>query len=174
MAIESTTGTVGVRVRPTSAFLPYAALLSTIGLLASDMYLPSLERIRLYFRSDAGEVALSLSLYMAGFAAAQFVYGALSDQVGRKPPLLFGLCVFVVGTIGCVTASDIERFLAFRVVQSIGVGAAYVLWQPMVFDLFEGEALDRLFSRLMAIGSLSPALAPVVGGYLSSAFGWRS
>jgi len=155
-------------------FFVYATLLSTIGLLASDMYLPALASIRGYFGSDAAKVGLSLSLYMAGFSFAQLFYGALSDQVGRKPPLLVGLSLFLGGTLGCVVATDIRWFLVFRSIQAVGVGAAYVLWQPMVFDLFEGEEVQKLFARLMAVGSLSPALAPPLGGYLTKSFGWHS
>jgi MFS transporter, DHA1 family, multidrug resistance protein len=155
-------------------FLVYALLLSTIGLFASDMYLPALGAIQSYFRSDAQSVGLSLSLYMSGFAVAQLFYGALSDQVGRKPPLLAGLTLFLLGTIGCLLATSIELFLAFRLVQAIGVGAAYVLWQPMIFDLFKGEEVQRVFARLMAVGSISPALAPLAGGYLTRGLGWHS
>jgi DHA1 family bicyclomycin/chloramphenicol resistance-like MFS transporter len=119
-------------------------------------------------------VGLSISIYMTGFAVAQLFYGALSDQIGRKPPLLIGLVLFLAGTLGCVFAPTIEAFLAFRLLQALGVGAAYVLWQPMVFDLFHGDEVQRLFARLMAIGSLSPALAPLLGGYLTETLGWRS
>ncbi|HEU4411675.1 MAG TPA: Bcr/CflA family efflux MFS transporter [Polyangiaceae bacterium] len=152
----------------------YATLLSTLGLFASDMYLPALSAIQRHFHSDASHVGLSLSVYMAGFAVAQLFYGALSDQVGRKPPLLAGLSLFLAGTAGCVLAPGIGSFLAFRLVQAIGVGAAYVLWQPMVFDLFEGDEVQKLFSVLMAVGSLSPAFAPLAGGYLTQSLGWRS
>ncbi len=155
-------------------FFVYATLLSIIGLFASEMYVPALGAIQSHFQSDAAKVGLSLSIYMAGFAVAQLFYGALSDQVGRKPPLLIGLSLFLVGTLGCVFAGSIESFLAFRLVQSLGVGAAYVLWQPMVFDLFQGDEVQRLFARLMAVGSLSPALAPLLGGYMTQAFGWHS
>lgn len=155
-------------------FLIYATLLSVIGLFASEMYVPALGTIQRYFDSDAASVGLSISIYMTGFAVAQLFYGALSDQVGRKPPLVVGLSLFLAGTLGCVLASSIEAFLAFRLVQALGVGAAYVLWQPMVFDLFQGDEVQRLFARLMAIGSLSPALAPLLGGYLTKTLGWHS
>lgn len=155
-------------------FLIYAVLLSVIGLFASEMYVPALGMIQHHFHSDAAKVGLSLSIYMAGFSVAQLFYGALSDQVGRKPPLLIGLVLFLAGTLGCTFAGSIEAFLVFRLVQALGVGAAYVLWQPMVFDLFHGSEVQRLFGRLMAVGSLSPALAPLFGGYLTQSFGWQS
>jgi DHA1 family bicyclomycin/chloramphenicol resistance-like MFS transporter len=155
-------------------FLIYATLLSIIGLFASEMYVPALDMIQRHFQTDAARVGLSLSIYMTGFAVAQLFYGALSDQVGRKPPLVIGLLLFLAGTLGCMLAGSIEAFLAFRLLQALGVGAAYVLWQPMVFDLFRGDEVQRVFGRLMAVGSLSPALAPLLGGHLAKSLGWRS
>lgn len=155
-------------------FLIYATMLSVIGLFASDMYLPALDNIRGYFTAEASMVGLSLSIYMAGFTIAQLIYGALSDQIGRKKPLLTGLVLFLVGTLGCVYAETITQFLIFRLVQSIGICAAYILWQPMIIDLFKGDDVQKFFSMIMAMGGLSPALAPLVGGYLTEVAGWQS
>jgi DHA1 family bicyclomycin/chloramphenicol resistance-like MFS transporter len=156
------------------SFLVYAALLSIIGLFASDMYLPTLNQIREGFGTTEALVGISLSIYMIGFAFAQLVYGPLSDQIGRKPALALGLALFAVGTFGCIYSPSIEVFLAFRLVQAIGVCAAYILWQPMIIDLFEGEEVQKIFSMLMALGALSPAAAPIAGGYIASSWGWEA
>jgi DHA1 family bicyclomycin/chloramphenicol resistance-like MFS transporter len=155
-------------------FLIYATTLSVIGLFASDMYLPALANIQGYFSAEASMVGLSISIYMAGFTIAQLFYGSLSDQVGRKKPLIVGIVLFLVGTIGCVYSHSIESFLVFRLIQSIGICAAYILWQPMILDLFKGEEVQKLFSMIMAMGGLSPALAPLVGGYLTEISGWQT
>jgi len=155
-------------------FLIYATLLSVLGLFASDMYIPALSPIRHYFDTNSGMVGLSLSIYMAGFAVAQLFYGALSDQLGRKRPLIFGLVLFLLGTLGCIYARSIETFIFFRIVQSLGVGAAYVLWQPMVIDLFDKKDLQKIFSLLFALGAISPALAPLVGGLLTKWIDWHA
>src|SRR5690606_37403012 len=107
-------------------FLIYATTLSVIGLFASDMYLPALANIQGYFSAEASMVGLSISIYMAGFTIAQLFYGSLSDQVGRKKPLIVGIVLFLVGTIGCVYSHSIESFLVFRLIQSIGICAAYI------------------------------------------------
>ena len=99
-------------------FLVYATTLSIIGLFASDMYLPALANIQDHFSAEASMVGLSLSVYMAGFTIAQLIYGSLSDQVGRKKPLIIGIILFLLGTIGCVYSETITQFLAFRLVQS--------------------------------------------------------
>ncbi|WP_442801851.1 multidrug effflux MFS transporter [Serratia rubidaea] len=154
-------------------FLVYVALLSTIGLFASDLYLPALANIQQFYQTNAGNVGLSLSIYMAGFSFGQLFYGALSDQLGRKAPLVVGLALFLAGTLGCLYATSIEVFLLCRLIQSIGCCAAYVLWQPMIVDLFEGHEVQKLFTMMMALGGLSPALAPLIGGYVTAAFGWK-
>lgn len=154
-------------------FLVYAALLSTIGLFASDLYLPALVNIQEFYQTDAGTVGLSLSIYMAGFSIGQLFYGAISDQLGRKAPLLIGLLLFLAGTLGCIYARSIELFLLCRLIQSLGVCAAYVLWQPMIVDLFDGNDVQKLFTLMMALGGLSPALAPLIGGYVAAYFGWK-
>ena len=160
--------------KPQRYLFLYFALLSTLGLFASDMYLPALKQIQEYFSTNPGTVALSMSVYMVSFSIAQLLYGPISDQVGRKLPLLVGLVIFLVGTLGCVYSANITMFLIFRAVQALGVGAAYVMWQPMVIDSFAGDDVHKLFARLMALGSISPAFAPVLGGLMADSFGWQS
>lgn len=155
-------------------FLIYAAFLSFIGMFASDMYLPTLNQIQGGFHTTEALVGLSVGIYMMGFAFAQLIYGALSDQIGRKLSLSLGLSVFGLGTFGCIYAQNIEIFLIFRLVQAVGVSAAFVLWQPMVIDLFEGEEVQRIFSLLVTLNAISPAVAPLVGGFLGNALGWQS
>jgi len=154
--------------------LIYITSLSVLGLFASDMYIPALSAIRNYYTTTSGLVGMSLSLYMIGFGVAQLFYGALSDQIGRKKPLLAGLSLFLISTIGCIYANTIETFLVFRLLQSIGVGAAYVLWQPMIIDIFKKEDVQKIFTLLIALGSISPAIAPLVGGYLTKLNGWQT
>jgi len=154
-------------------FLIYAGLLSIMGLLASDMYLPALNQIQETFTTTEALAGISLSIYMIGFAFAQLFYGPLSDNIGRKPALLIGLVIFALGTVGCILATDITTFLLFRLVQAIGVCAAYILWQPMIIDLFEGEEVQKIFAMLMALGALSPAVAPIMGGYIADFAGWN-
>ena len=155
-------------------FMVFASLLSTVGLFATDMYLPSLDAIRNEFNTEPGNIALSFSVYMLGFAVAQLFYGSISDQIGRKAPLLFGTSLFILGTVGCTLVSSIELFLVFRFIQAIGIGAAYVLWQPIVIDLFDENNAQTIFSFLMALSAISPAIAPFLGGVIAEYLGWRA
>lgn len=155
-------------------FIIYACLLATIGLFSSDMYLPSLDTIRADFKTTPSVIGLSFSIYMFGFAIAQLFYGALSDQIGRKPPLLIGTLIFILGSVGCLLSPNIEIFLFFRFLQALGIGSAYVLWQPIIIDLFDEKESQKMFSLLMALSSLSPAIAPFLGGIISQEYGWHA
>lgn len=155
-------------------FLVYVALLSIIGLFASDMYLPALAEIENEFASAPGMVGLSISIYMAGFAVAQLFYGPISDQVGRKIPLIFGLLIFLVGTLGCAYSSSKEIFFICRFLQAVGICSAQVLWQPMVVDIFSSHDIQKVFSTLISLSVISPALAPLCGGILAEFLGWRT
>jgi DHA1 family bicyclomycin/chloramphenicol resistance-like MFS transporter len=159
---------------PKILFLIFAAFLSFIGMFASDMYLPMLSQIQDSYNTTEALVGLSVSIYMVGFAFAQLFYGPLSDQIGRKLALILGLLLFASGTFGCIFATNIEVFLGFRFVQAIGVSAAYVLWQPMIVDLFEGEEVQRIFSMLVTLNAVSPAIAPLIGGYVGITMGWQA
>lgn len=155
-------------------FTIYASLLATIGFFASDMYLPALNSMREEFDTTPGKIALSFSVYMFGFAVAQLFYGAISDQTGRKRPILVGSLVFIIGSIGCMFSVSIEMFLFFRVIQAVGIGSAYVLWQPIIIDLFDEVESQKMFSLIMVLSSLSPAIAPLLGGAITQQLGWQA
>ena len=114
---------------------------------------------------------------MAFFIAmgiGQIVYGPVSDMVGRKAPLYFGLSLFGLGSIGCALAPDIHTLVALRFVQGLGACAGMVVPRAVVRDLHTGVDAARLMSLLMLVFSVSPILAPLVGSLLIESFGWRS
>lgn len=152
----------------------FSTILSIIGLFAFDMYLPAMREIQQFYSTSEYYAGLSASIYLIGFAFAQLFYGALSDQVGRKPSLIIGLIIFLLGTIGCIQSTSITVFLCFRFIQAIGVCAAYILWQPIILDLYSEERVKVIFTRLMALGAISPAVAPFIGGKLTSLYQWQS
>src|SRR5690606_1817608 len=141
---------------------------------ASDMYLPALSEIENEFSSTPGMVGLSISIYMAGFAVAQLFYGPISDQIGIKSPLIFGLLIFLGGTLGCAYSSSTEVFFICRFLQAVGICSAQVLWQPMVVDNVSSEDIQKVFAMLISLSVISPALAPICGGMLAEFLGWRT
>jgi DHA1 family bicyclomycin/chloramphenicol resistance-like MFS transporter len=113
-------------------------------------------------------------VFFVSFGICQLVYGPVSDMVGRKPPLYFGLVVFLVGSIGCAFAPDIDALIVFRVIQGIGASSVMVIPRAIIRDLHTGVEAARLMSLVMLVFSVSPILAPLAGSALIVPFGWRA
>ena len=149
-------------------------LLSAIGPFAIDMYLPALPSIGQSLHASVHAVQASLMAFFVSLGIGQIVYGPVSDMVGRKPPLYFGLLLFGVGSVGCALAPNIETLVVLRLVQGLGACAGMVVPRAVVRDLHTGTDAARLMSMLMLVFSVSPILAPLAGSLLIEAFGWRS
>ncbi len=162
-------------INPTSlaCTLSIAALVA-LGPMSTDMYLPALPRLASEFSTDAGQVQLTLSLFLAGFAIAQIVYGPLSDRLGRKPVLIGGLLLFIGASIACALAVNIEMLIAARFLQALGGSAGPVLGRAMVRDIHGPGDSARVLSHIGSAMALAPAFAPILGGYMSVYLGWAS
>src|SRR5581483_1179996 len=150
------------------------AMLTGLGPLSVDMYLASLPSIGRLLGAPAAQVQLTISFYLIGYAFAQVLYGPLSDRHGRRPVLLAALGIYVLASIGCALAFSIETLIAARLVQAIGGSGAIVLARAIVRDMFEGTRVARELSRMASIMALAPLAAPLLGGLLHTAFGWRA
>ena len=148
--------------------------LTAVGPLAIDMYLPGLPTIGREFGVDASATQVSVASYFAGVAAGQAFYGPLSDAVGRKPALYFGLIVFILSSIGCAWSDNVNTLVAFRFLQALGGCAPIVIPRAVVRDHFDQVGSIRMLSMLMLVMGLAPILAPLIGGQLLVNFGWRS
>ncbi len=162
-------------INPTSLACTLSiAVLVALGPLSTDMYLPALPGLTDEFSTDAGQVQLTLSLFLAGFAVAQIVYGPLSDRFGRKPVLLGGLLLFVAASIACALAANIEMLILARFLQALGGSAGPVLGRAMVRDIHGPADSARVLSHIGSAMALAPAFAPILGGYMSLYLGWTS
>lgn len=150
------------------------ALLAGIGPLSVDMYLASLPDIGRTLEASPPQVQLTLSSYLIGFAVGQLIYGPLSDRHGRRPALLAAVCLYVAGSFACTIAPSIELLIAGRFVQAFGGSGMVVLARAVVRDMYEGERVGRELSLMASIMGLAPIVAPLIGGFLQTAFGWRS
>ncbi|AXF75949.1 Bcr/CflA family multidrug efflux MFS transporter [Erwinia tracheiphila] len=159
---------------PSKRFTVYLALLSIIGFLATDMYLPAFGAMQHELRTEPGMIGASLSLFLAGFAVGQLFWGALSDRTGRKPVLLMGLGVFAVSCAAMWWVDSATALLAWRFLQAVGICAAAVSWQALVIDRYPGAQAKRIFATIMPLVALSPALAPLLGAWLLNHFNWRA
>ncbi|HEY8360412.1 MAG TPA: MFS transporter, partial [Ramlibacter sp.] len=134
-------------------------LVSAVGPFAIDMYLPALPTIGQALGASPGAVQASLIVFFVALGLGQVVYGPVSDMFGRKPPLYFGLLLFLAGSIGCALAPTVEALIALRFVQGLGACAGMVVPRAVVRDLHTGADAARLMSLLMLVFSVSPILA---------------
>ena len=163
------------KLRPdTLAMTATLAMLTALGPLATDFYLPSVPDIARVFGTTTAAAQATLSAFLFGFAAGQLLYGPLSDRLGRKPVLLAGLALFILATMACAAATSIDMLVGARFVQALGASAPIVLGRAMVRDLYEGPRAGQELARMGMIMGVVPAIAPVLGGVLQEAFGWRS
>lgn len=149
-------------------------LLTAVGLFAIDMYLPALPEIGQGLHAGSGAVQASLVSFFVAMALSQLIYGPVSDMIGRKKPLYFGLSLFSIGAIGCALSPSIEWLVAFRALQGVGACAGAVICRAIVRDLFTGVAAAQLMSRLLLVFSVSPILAPLAGSAVTLAASWRA
>ncbi len=149
-------------------------LLSAIGPFAIDMYLPALPSIGQSLNASMGAVQASLMAFFIALGLGQLIYGPVSDMVGRKLPIYFGLTLFGISSIGCALAPDIHTLIALRFVQGLGACAGMVIPRAVVRDLHTGVDAARLMSMLMLVFSVCPILAPLAGSLMTEWAGWRS
>lgn len=142
--------------------------------LSIDMYLPALPTLEKVFTTDAAGVQLTLAVFFLGFALGQTFFGPILDRFGRKPPLYVSLTIYILSSVGCALAPSIEALAALRFVQAVGACAGVVSSRAMVRDMFDPKESARVFSALMLVMGVAPILAPLIGGYVMAAFGWRA
>lgn len=148
--------------------------LSTISPFSIDMYLPGFPAIARDLDTSIAQVQLSLTSYLVGISLGQLLYGPLLDRFGRKYPLYFGLTVYILASLGCWLVDSVQGLILMRFLQAIGGCAGMVAAQALVRDLFPVKQTAQAFSMLTLVIAVSPMVAPTVGGYVSTAFGWHA
>jgi MFS transporter, DHA1 family, multidrug resistance protein len=140
--------------------------------LSIDMYLPAFPAIGATFNVEHGPVQLTLASYLLGLSVGQLVYGPVSDILGRRRPLLFGIGLFSAGSLLCAFAPSIEALIGLRLLQALGGCAGMVVSRAIVRDLYSGAEAARFFSLLMLVLGLAPILGPLFGGFVLRVHGW--
>ncbi|WP_269495257.1 multidrug effflux MFS transporter [Castellaniella sp. S9] len=148
--------------------------LAAIGPLAIDMYLPSFPAIAADLGVAQGLVEQTLATYLLGLALAQLCYGPLADRYGRKIPLLGGLALFVVASLGCATAATIDQLALWRIVQAFGGAAGMVIPRAVIRDHLETRDAAKALSLLMLVMGVMPILAPLLGAQALLLGSWRT
>ncbi|HLO62789.1 MAG TPA: multidrug effflux MFS transporter [Azonexus sp.] len=150
------------------------AALSALGPFSIDTYLPSFPEIAEKLHATPLEVQQTLSAYLFSFAMMTLWHGAISDRFGRRKVILVAIGLFACASAGCMLATRIEHLWFWRAMQGITAGAGIVVSRAVVRDLFDGSAAQRLMSQITMMFAFAPAIAPVIGGWLQTYFGWRS
>ena len=163
---ESRAGTRGIAL--------LLAALSALGPFTIDTYLPSFRDIAASLDASQLEVQQTLSVYLIATTVMTLWHGAIADRFGRRRVILTALALFSLASAGCAFASSIEQLWLWRAMQGITAGAGIVVSRAIVRDLFDGAAAQRLMAQITMMFALAPAVAPVVGGWLQTLFGWRA
>lgn len=149
-------------------------LMAAIGPFAIDIYLPALPDISSTLNASVSTTQLTLTAFFLTFGISQMVYGPLSDQIGRKMPLIAGLGIFIAGSLACALAPSIEWLIAARFLQGIGAAVVMVLPRAIIRDLFTGYQATKMMAQVMLVISVSPMFAPLAGTMIIAFGGWRS
>ena len=150
------------------------AMLTALGPLSMDMYLPSLPDITHVLAAPTARTQLTVSSYLIGFAVGQVIYGPLSDRYGRRPVVLAAVALYLASTLACAAARSVDPLIAARFFQGVGGSGAIVLARAIVRDLYSGVRAARELSLMGSISAFAPIVAPMIGGILQTAFGWRA
>jgi DHA1 family bicyclomycin/chloramphenicol resistance-like MFS transporter len=163
-----------MQLKPPPILAILLGALAMLGPFATDTYLPSFPAISHDFGVGEAEVQQTLSIYLFAYALMSLFWGTLSDSLGRRPIILMSLSLFFIGSVGGALSQGLPALLGFRALQGLSAGAGMVVGRAMVRDRLTGTEAQRLIAQIMMIFGLAPAVAPIFGGWLQSAYGWRS
>jgi DHA1 family bicyclomycin/chloramphenicol resistance-like MFS transporter len=160
--------------RPTiPRWLILMGLLTAMGPLAIDMYLPAFPSIASDLGASQGQVERTLASYLLGLALAQIFYGPVADRYGRKKPLILGLLIFIVSSLGCALTNDVDHLMFWRIAQAFGGASGMVIPRAVIRDNFETRDASKALSMLLLVMGVAPILAPIVGGQVLRIGNWR-
>lgn len=160
-------------LQPRVPLLPLLALLTAFPPLATDMYLPAIPLLVSRWAQPLAVVNLALVGFFISYCLFLLVYGPLSDRFGRRPPLLWGIGLFVAASFGCALCDNVVILIVCRVFQAAGAASASALGLAITKDVFEGKRRENMLAYIGVMMALAPMLAPVIGGWIVTWFSWR-
>ncbi len=157
--------------------LGLAALLAALSMISPfsiDTFFPSFRAMQHEFGVSGLQMQQTLTAYMLPFAITALVHGPLSDALGRRPVVLWGLAIYVLASAACAFAPSFATLLLFRAAQGMTAGVGMTVGRAVIRDRYDGPEAQRLMSVVTMIFSVAPAIAPIIGGWIHVAFGWRA
>lgn len=156
------------------SMLLFLAFISAFPPLSTDLYLPALPQMTAIFNASPVKINLTLSLFFVFFAGGQLFWGPLSDKYGRKPVVLSGLVIYVIGSLLCGFSSTVDQLIIARIFQAFGGSAATAVSTAMVKDLYDGRERERVMAVIMSLVIIAPIVGPVFGALLLKYLSWRA
>lgn len=160
-----------VSLQPLLVFV--VLMLMVLMQMTTDQYVPSLPAITKVFNTNEASIQLTLSLFMLGLSISHVFYGPLSDKIGRKPPLMFGVGLSILGSLCCFLAPTVFVLIIGRFIQGFGIGCCGSVGRSLVRDLFTDRVLSKIGSYVGIVSVFIMVASPVLGGYIQEHFGWR-
>ncbi len=154
-------------------FIALIAAMITLTAMSIDINLPAIPGTAEALGSSLTTAQLTVTVFFAGFAFGQLLWGALSDRFGRKPGIIIGTVIYLIATLGCALAPNMGVLLGFRLIEGLGAGAGAVLARAVVRDLFTGAQMARILSLVMAAFIIAPIVAPSIGAVILTFASWR-
>jgi DHA1 family bicyclomycin/chloramphenicol resistance-like MFS transporter len=159
---------------PRWALAVLLAVLGMLGPFSIDTYLPAFSGIARSLGATPAEMQQTLSAYLFGFAFMNLFHGALSDSLGRRPVVLWGLAVFTLASAGCALSQSIGQLVFFRALQGLSTGAGIVVSRAVIRDMFAPAQAQKVMSQVTIYFGVAPAVAPLIGGWLFVHLDWHS
>ncbi|MGB6291631.1 MAG: multidrug efflux MFS transporter EmrD [Vibrio anguillarum] len=150
------------------------AILTAVGQMTQTMYVPSIGHMAGEFLVSPASLQAVMACYLIPYGLSQFIYGPLSDRLGRKPIIIAGLLIYIAGSLLALFAHQYDWFLVGSFIQGLGIGCGGAMSRTLTRDCFSGAELHKANSLISMCVIFSPLIAPVLGGYLTESFGWRS
>ncbi|SCW64411.1 drug resistance transporter, Bcr/CflA subfamily [Paenibacillus tianmuensis] len=142
--------------------------------ISETIYTPSLPDIAKSLHTTGNAIQLTLSIYFLGFGVGVFCWGRLSDSIGRRPAMLWGILVYALGSLGCYLSGSAEWLLVSRFIQAFGASTGSVVTQTILRESIEGAKRHAVFAQISAALAFTPAIGPLIGGWVDQAFGFRA
>lgn len=174
MENRSSKFTHGLNKTKSWLFLVTLTLMSTAGLVGSDVYLPTLPEIGKALMKDSHSMQFTLSIYLFGLSIGQLICGSLIDRYGRKKLLLLGMFLYFFASIVCAFSTTYLEFVIARLFQALGACTGLVIGRAIVGDLYEAKEAGKIFASIFPFVGMSPAISPVIGGLIGYHFGWEA
>lgn len=148
--------------------------LTAFGPMSIDMYLPSLPTMAAVFSVESSRIQMTLSVFFLGLIIATPIYGPLSDRFGRRPVVLCGISLYLLGCVACLLAPSLPLLLGGRLLQALGSASGFVVSRAVVRDRWDRHQAAQVMGLMSMAMALAPFFAPILGGWLHSVWGWQA